>query len=91
MMAEKNQIPQKSEKLLERDIDDEIVVMSPKGDELYTFVGSARFIWSMIDGVRPIDDILARVTDEYQVEASIAQRDLETFIAELRSISLLKK
>jgi hypothetical protein len=83
-------IPQKSENYRERVIDDETVVMSSEGDTLYTFEGSARFIWNLIDGKLPFDKLLARVIDEYEVEPSIALSDLEAFLAELQKIALIK-
>jgi Coenzyme PQQ synthesis protein D (PqqD) len=83
-------IPVKTDYLLERDLGDEIVVMSPEGKFLHTFEGSARFIWSLIDGVRTIETLVECITQEYQVSTSIARSDLESFLAELRSLSLSK-
>jgi hypothetical protein len=88
-MTAKNQIPCKVEKLLERDLGDEIVVLSPEGRELHSFEGSASFIWGKIDGQRTVDEILAAITEEYQVEPADAQSDLELFIAKLKSLSLI--
>jgi hypothetical protein len=88
-MADKGRIPQKTESLLERDIGDEVVVMSPEGNVLHTFEGSAHFIWNMIDGARTVDDILAGITGEYQVETSAARSDLEKFLADLQGLALI--
>jgi hypothetical protein len=89
-MADEGRIPQKTESLLERDIGDEVVVMSPEGNVLHTFEGSALFIWNMIDGARTVDGILAGIIGEYQVEASAARSDLEKFLAELQGLALIK-
>jgi hypothetical protein len=90
-MTEGNQIPKKNESLHERIIGDEVIVLSSEGNELHTFEGSARFIWGMLNGVRTVDDILALITEEYQVEAATAARDLDNFLEELRRLSLIKK
>ncbi len=83
-------IPRKAEGLLEREIDGEVFVMSPAGDLLHTFKDTARSIWKLIDGTRGIDSLRAAITEEYQVEDRVAFSDIETFLAELRGLSLLK-
>jgi hypothetical protein len=88
-MVENEVIPIKSEELLERDLGDEIVVMSKDGKVLHTFEGSARFIWGIIDGVRTIDAMLECVTEEYQVATPVARSDLASFLSELRKLSLI--
>jgi hypothetical protein len=88
-MIEDNIVPQKKENALERELDDQVVVLSPDGNELITFEGSARFIWDRIDGVRTIEQILDGITEEFQVEASVARKDLEVFLVELQGRSLI--
>ena len=88
-MDTKDRIPKKTVDLLERDIEGEIVVMSPAGNVLHTFEGSALFIWKMMDGARTMEQIAALMTEEYLVEAEAARSDLETFMAELQKLSLV--
>jgi methyltransferase-like protein len=90
MTDNNNPIPQRNDNLLERDLDDEIIVMSPEGNVLHTFEGSARFIWGMIDGTHTIEAILDGITEEYQVGTATARSDLEKFLAELQELSLIK-
>lgn len=82
-------IPIKKDDLLERDLSDEIVVMSKEGKVLHSLEGSARFIWGTIDGVRTIDAIVECLTEEYQVAPPIARSDLESFLSELQKLSLI--
>jgi hypothetical protein len=88
-MENNDAIPTKRDDLLERDLNDEIVVMSPEGKVLHTFEGSARLIWSLIDGVRTIETLVECITEEYQVAASTARSDLDSFLAELQRLSLI--
>lgn len=88
-MEDKNAIPMKRDGLMERDLDDEIVVMSPEGKLLYTFEDSSLFIWNLIDGVRTIETLVECITEEYQVSATAARSDLDSFLAELRRLSLV--
>jgi hypothetical protein len=88
-MAERISIPSKAEGLLERDLNDEIVVLTPEGKVLHSFAGTARFIWERIDGRRSIGDLLSAITEEYQVEPEVAQRDLEAFVSKLQGLALI--
>jgi hypothetical protein len=88
-MAMNDRIPRKKQGLLEKEIEDEIVVMSPEGNVLHSFEGSARFIWGMIDGRNSLDRIAIGMTEEFQVENAQAQSDLDTFIVELEKLSLV--
>jgi len=90
MMIDMNSVPSKTEGLMERSLNDEIVVLSSKGDVLHTFSGTARFIWSMIDGNRTIESIARAMTDEYEVDEETARSDLERFLGDLLSLSLIK-
>jgi hypothetical protein len=88
-MTMNDRIPKKGKDLLEKKIEDEIVVMSPEGDVLHSFKDSARFIWEMIDGTNSLDRIVIGMTDEYQVDTAQAQADLDAFIVELEKLSLI--
>jgi hypothetical protein len=89
-MSDKDLIPQKMESLLEREIEDEVIVMSPFGNALHTFEDTARSIWKLIDGEHATESILARIIEEYQVQNSVAQSDLDVFLEELEKLSLIK-
>jgi hypothetical protein len=84
-----DRVPRKKEGLLEKVLEDEIVVLSHEGDVLHSFGGTARLIWSMIDGANSLEAIAGALTDEYLVEATDARSDLEAFIAELENLSLI--
>jgi hypothetical protein len=89
-MNEKSAIPRKAVKLLERDLNDEIVVLNSDGRILHTFEGSACFIWGKIDGQRTVEEILSAIVEEYQVEPGTARIDLERFLGELKGLSLIE-
>lgn len=83
-------IPLRSSSILERALSDELVVMSDDGRFLYTFSGTARFIWERIDGLRSLAAILRALTEEYAIEESVARHDFDDFIMELSNASLIR-
>jgi hypothetical protein len=89
-MPEESRTPKKMDNFLERELDDEIIVLSPEGNVLHSFEGSARFIWDLIDGLNTIDAILDSIINEYQVEPGTARNDLERFLIELQDLSLIR-
>lgn len=82
-------IPAKADGILERSLNEEIVVLSPKGDVLHTLADTSKFIWSMIDGTRSAGSIAQEVTHEYEVDESAAKADLLAFLDKLLSISII--
>jgi len=51
----------------------EVKVLNPVGVKIY----------SLLDGKRTIDEIVAAVTDEFEVSESSARRDVDAFLGEL--------
>jgi hypothetical protein len=90
-MTDGGRIPSKVDGLMERIIDDEIIVLSREGNVLHSFSDTARFIWSQIDGKRTIEDLTAVILDEYQVDESSARTDLSRFLASLEELSLISE
>ena len=82
-------IPVKNSDILEKNLGEEIVIMTMKGEVIHTIEGSAIFIWNHIDGSQSIDSIAARITEEYDTEIFTARADLETFLEELQNLELI--
>lgn len=63
--------------------DGEAVIVSPEDSTLHTLNEVGTLVWEAADGVTPFADIAARICERYDVEAPVAERDLETFVAKL--------
>ncbi len=48
-------------------------------------------VWELIDGQRTVGDIVAVVTDEYEVEPAVAEADILAFLDELLQKDLIKR
>ena len=80
---------QKNPILAWREIDDEIVIVSPDDSVLHELNETGSFVWKQLDGRRPVAEIAAGLAAEYDVGTEDALRDVETFLGELASRQLL--
>ncbi len=72
-----------------REIDGEIVIVSPNDSVLHELNGTGSFVWKQLDGRRPAEEIAARLAVEYDVAVEDALGDIETLLGELASRQLL--
>lgn len=66
-----------------RDIGEEVIFISSKGDMLHTLDPVGAFIWKHVDGERSIKDILALLLESYDVVVATAEHDILGFFDEL--------
>lgn len=59
-------------------------------NSIYTLNPVAAFVWELIDGKRPISDILSHLFDAYDVTKEAAQEDLFSFVGLLEKIDVIK-
>ncbi len=76
---------------IERDLGDEIVLMSQDGQGIHSFEGSAIWVWAQIKKEQSADNILKEMTKEYEVDEDVARNDLEAFLNELIEKGIIKK
>jgi hypothetical protein len=80
---------QKNPILAWREIDGEIVIVSPNDSVLHELNGTGSVVWKQLDGRRPAAEIAARLAEQYDVSVEDALGDIETLLAELASRRLL--
>ena len=74
-----------------REIADEIIVVPISRrrtdlDSVYVLNDVGARIWQLLDGERDLDDIVAVLADEYEVDRAEAEADLSAYLTELREI-----
>ena len=79
----------RNENFVWRIIDGEAILMSPYGRRLHALNEVGTFIWELADGSKSIDKIIERICKEYEVERSIAQKDVRAFAEKLLAINAL--
>jgi len=85
----KSALWQKNPILAWREIDGEIVIVSPNDSVLHELNETGSFVWNRLDGRRPAAEIAASLAAEYDVRAEDALGDIETLLGELASRQLL--
>ena len=70
--------------------DGQATVVLPERAEVHVVNALGSFIWSQLDGQRPLRDILDRITEEYAVDADEAREDLVRFVADLREHGMVR-
>ncbi len=75
----------------QREIEGELLLLTPNDDVLYTFNGSGRMVWERIargDGLATITDALA---SDYGIPIEVARADVQAFVAELEAKGVLTR
>ena len=72
-----------------REIDGEIVIVSPNDSVLHELNETGSFVWKQLDGRRGAAEIASELAAEYDVEPEEALRDIEALLGELASRQLL--
>jgi hypothetical protein len=72
-----------------RDVGEEIIIISSKGDTLHTLDSVGAFIWRNIDGKRSVNDILEMLLESYDAVVATAERDMLLFFDELNQKNIV--
>lgn len=58
---------------------------------LVTLSDTAVYLWNLLlEGVQP-DDIITKITEEYEIDAQTAKNDLDKFLEHLKTNNLLEE
>lgn len=75
--------------LVERDLGDEIVIMTPEGKEIHSLEKTACWIWIKIkEGIIP-EKIISLLINEYSIDEKQAKEDFSDFVESLRKKGIL--
>ena len=72
-------------------------LLVPVGEETKKFngmislTGISSFIWSQIDSSKDIDELVARVLEEYEIDEDTARKDIMEFLKECQDRSLVSE
>jgi hypothetical protein len=88
-MISLSSIPSHSPSVVFRRINDEFLLIPLTDniadmDSLYRLTETGAFIWELIDGVRTIGNITAKIEEEFDVEHETAEKDVLDFFREIQ-------
>jgi hypothetical protein len=78
-----------TDRFVETDIDEEIIVMRLDNGELLTLAETAASVWRLIDGQRDRSTLVVALGEQYDVGAEDIGRDVDEFLLRLREAGLL--
>jgi len=80
----------RSKKVAARLLGEEMMIMSPRDATLFNLNEVGSVIWNAADGQTPLDEIVARLCDEFDVTPEMARQDAEAFVQELAGHGILQ-
>jgi hypothetical protein len=84
-------VPRRAPRLLEEDLDEEIVILQGDRDEIHVLNETAAEIWRRVDGVRDRAAIVAAFAEPYRdVDPADLARDVDGVLDDLAAKGLLE-
>jgi hypothetical protein len=84
-----NECPERNPKLAWREIDGEIVIISPEDSQVHELNETASLIWKYSDGIRSCREIAAELAAEFDVSLEVARDDVAQLVKALEEKRLL--
>lgn len=81
--------PVRNPKLAWREIEGEIVIISPEDSQVHELNETAALIWKHADGNSDAEGMAARLAEEYDVTLEAARADVSDLLAQLEAKELL--
>lgn len=79
----------KNSKVAFRMIEDQVVLIDAEGENVMILTEVGSFIWNLLDGQADKESLLENIVDQYEVERSNAESDLDEFLAQLKARRLI--
>ena len=94
-MAEKSERFVRSRDVVARVVGGETLIVPVRakvGDlaSIYSFNGTGTLIWKLLESPRSIAELATEVAGEYSVELPQAERDVNEFVNEMKSVGLVE-
>jgi hypothetical protein len=69
-----------------------VPVRAKVGDlaSVYSFNGTASLIWKLLESPRTVTELAAAVAREYDVDPAQAERDVTSFVDEMKAVGLVE-
>jgi hypothetical protein len=81
--------PRRNPQLAWREIDGEIVIISPEDSQVHELNETAALVWMRADGAQSVEEIAADIAAEFDVSCEAARKDVAELIAQLEEKQLL--
>ena len=75
--------------IISREIDKECYLIDPKRRILHTFNETGNFIFKLISKKHTSDEIINKISEEFQIDKKEAEKDLNDFISKLKENGII--
>lgn len=72
-------------------VDEELLVLDDENGYIHQLNPTASVVWQQCDGKSSIAEIAKRLSDQFEVEESVATTDVRETIERLRELNLLEE
>jgi hypothetical protein len=95
-MTDLKSVPSHSPKVVTRKTGDEYVLVPVSNNianmnNVYTLNETGAFIWDQIDGVKSVEEIIAALVSEYEIERTAASSDVFSFIEKMYEFLIIEQ
>jgi hypothetical protein len=73
-----------------RTIGDETIVLNLRSSKYFTITGVGSRLVELLAEDTSLDELVATIVEEYDVDSTIARRDIEAFLDRLRDAQLVR-
>ena len=85
----------RSQSVVARVVSGETLIVPIRGKvgdlaSIYSFNGTGTLIWKLLDSPKTIAQLAESVVQEYEVDAAQAERDVASFVSEMKSVGLVE-
>ena len=89
-MIKKKTIPKRKEDaILEKILDDEIIIYDKTTHTIHNFNKTAGILWNLCDGKMPVNEIINYLTEHFKGDKEIITKDVCTALEEMKEKKLL--
>jgi len=78
------------EGLVVREVDGETVILDRSAGHLHTLNATATFIWQQMEANKTAIDIARVISQAFDIETEVAERDVTTVIENLKDLKLVR-
>jgi hypothetical protein len=80
--------PSPNPEILVTDLDDELVLLNPRTQAMFTLNGTGRVVWQNLGKASP-EEIAEKIVEQFEIDLATAQQDTENLLETLKAAGLL--
>jgi hypothetical protein len=80
-----------ADNVLSSKIDEEVILMSIENDRYFSLDLPASRIWELLETPHSLNELCARLMEEYEIEEDACRKDTEEFLREMAEKKLIQE